>query len=658
MANQIQIRRSTGTSRANASLADGELAHLQGTGGPSNDGGRLLIGTPSNGVAEIGGEYFTNFLDHVPGVTTASHALVTDGTSAVSVLKTGTNASAAGTLHFYEGTNNGTKALILQGAADVGPADLTLTLPTATDTLVGKATTDVFTNKSYDLGGTGNVLTGSLAEFNTALQSKTFCTLEDAETISGVKNFTGVPNIPEIDSGAAITLDATTAINLNSDTGVISLQDDSTTFGSLNNNSGNLIIKSGSTTAATFTAQHLALAGNITSVGTVTSTGDITSGGEFVIGSSNVDETELGILEGAIVTTAELNKVADVTAGTVTASKAIVVDGSKDIATLGTVTLASVKTATLDVTNATLSTDASNRDIVLSPHGTGEIDVSDSIITGLKEPTGATHAVTKAYVDAVKTGLTIKDSVSVATTVDVTDWTYANGTAGVGATLTASGNGAVSLDGVALTLNMRVLVKNQAPATENGIYYVSTAGAVGAILVLTRATDADQPAEFGGGSFTFVEQGTAGAENGYVFTHNGTPTFGAGNTDLTVSQFSGAGQVIAGAGLVKSGNTVDAVGTANRITVNADTIDIHASYAGQNTIATVGTVTAGRWQSTTEDIGVAYGGTGVGTFTSNGILFGNGTGALQVTAAGADTYFLKSNSGTPEWSNVIDGGTF
>ena len=131
-----------------------------------------------------------------------------------------------------------------------------------------------------------------------------------------------------------------------------------------------------------------------------------------------------------------------------------------------------------------------------------------------------------------------------------------------------------------------------------------------------------------------------------------------GTTELTVSQFSGAGQVIAGAGLTKSGNTVNAIGTADVITVSADAITIANTYVGQASIATVGTVTTGRWQSTTEDIGVAYGGTGASTFTSNGILFGNGTGAVQVTAAGADTYFLKSNSGTPEWSNVIDGGTF
>ena len=152
------------------------------------------------------------------------------------------------------------------------------------------------------------------------------------------------------------------------------------------------------------------------------------------------------------------------------------------------------------------------------------IDMGANKVTNIADPTAAQDAASKAYVDAVKTGLDIKDSCDIATTADISSWTYANGSSGVGATLTASGNGVVALDGVNLTLNMRVLVKDQSPATENGIYYVSTAGAGGATLVLTRALDANQPAEFTGGSFTFVEQGTTQAENGYVFTHNGEPT--------------------------------------------------------------------------------------------------------------------------------------
>lgn len=83
-----------------------------------------------------------------------------------------------------------------------------------------------------------------------------------------------------------------------------------------------------------------------------------------------------------------------------------------------------------------------------------------------------------------------------ATTAALPAATYANGTAGVGATLTANANGAFpSIDGVAIPLGARVLVKNQAAALENGIYTLTTAGSAGAAWVLTRATDFDQTAE-------------------------------------------------------------------------------------------------------------------------------------------------------------------
>jgi hypothetical protein len=72
----------------------------------------------------------------------------------------------------------------------------------------------------------------------------------------------------------------------------------------------------------------------------------------------------------------------------------------------------------------------------------------------------------------------------------------------------------------------------------------------------------------------------------------------------------------------------------------------------------VATVTAGGW-SVEANLDVGYGGTGVSTFTSKGILYGNGTGALQVTALGTDGQFMKAGSGgTPEWSDTVDGGTF
>ena len=83
-------------------------------------------------------------------------------------------------------------ALVFEGASDdahettlaiVDPTtDRTVSLPNATDTLIGKATTDTLTNKSFDLGGTGNSLTGTLSEFNSALQSASFATIDNSET--------------------------------------------------------------------------------------------------------------------------------------------------------------------------------------------------------------------------------------------------------------------------------------------------------------------------------------------------------------------------------------------------------------------------------------------------------------------------------------------
>ena len=311
----------------------------------------------------------------------------------------------------------------------------------------------------------------------------------------------------------------------------------------------------------------------------------------------------------------------------------------------------------LDVDNITvdgnsISSTNTNGNVVIDPNGSGTVDMSSSRITSVTDPTGAQDAATKAYVDAVKTGLDVKGSCKYATTADLSA-TYANGTAGVGATLTAVANGALTVDGATPSTDDRILVMDQSDAEENGIYTVTTVGNAGAAFVLTRATDADTGTEFTGGTFTFVETGTANADNGYVFTHNGAPTMGT--TELAVAQFSGAGQITAGSGMTKSANTMNVVGGTG-ITANANDIQIAADWTGQNTITTLGTITTGQWQST--DVAVAYGGTGASTFTSNGILYGNAANAIQVTAAGTDGYFLYSNSGTPAWTNQLDGGTF
>ena len=259
-------------------------------------------------------------------------------------------------------------------------------------------------------------------------------------------------------------------------------------------------------------------------------------------------------------------------------------------------------------------------------------------ITAVADPSNAQDAATKAYVDATATGLDVKDSCVVATAAALPAVTYANGTAGVGATLTADANGALTVDGQAVTLNQRVLVKKQAAGAglQNGIYQQSTLGGGSTAFVLTRTTDADTAAELTGGAFTFIETGTDNDDSGWVCTNDAAIVIGT--TAITWSQFSGAGSITAGAGMTKSGNTLNVIGTADKITVSADAVTIAATYIGQNTITTLGTVTTGTWAGTT--VAVADGGTGAVTHASNGVLLGAGAGAITSAKAAPSGAFV------------------
>jgi hypothetical protein len=223
-------------------------------------------------------------------------------------------------------------------------------------------------------------------------------------------------------------------------------------------------------------------------------------------------------------------------------------------------------------------------------------------------PSADLDVANKAYVDGARQGLDVKESVRLATNAALPGYTYSSGV------ITATGNGALSIDGTTLSgsdIGIRVLVKNETSsnAPYNGIYVVTDEGDAGSPFILTRAADADTGTDLNAGAFVFVEQGTAWADSGWVLTTDGTVTIGT--TNLTFVQFSAAGQSIAGNGLTKSGNTIDAVGTADRITVNADSIDIASTYIGQSSITTLGTITTGTWNGT--DIAVADGGTGAST---------------------------------------------
>lgn len=205
-------------------------------------------------------------------------------------------------------------------------------------------------------------------------------------------------------------------------------------------------------------------------------------------------------------------------------------------------------------------------------------------------PTHDDHAATKGYVDAARSGLDVKQSVRAATTGPIN-------------LATDLENGDTLDTTVTLATGDRVLVKNQTTASENGIYVVQASGAA------VRATDFDSNAEVTPGAFTFVEEGTVNADSGWVVATNGTINVGV--TGISWAQFSGAGQITAGAGLTKTGNTLDVGGTADRITVNSDTVDIASTYVGQSSITTLGTISSGTWAAT--DVAVDHGGTGSST---------------------------------------------
>ena len=226
----------------------------------------------------------------------------------------------------------------------------------------------------------------------------------------------------------------------------------------------------------------------------------------------------------------------------------------------------------LDVDNLTLDANAitstdSNGNIELSPNGTGTVVVPASYEA--RSGFSSQSLVNKAYVDSVTSGLSVKTPVKVATTGNLTA-TYNNGAG----TLTGTTNFALSVDGVTVSVNDRILVKDQSTAAQNGFYKVTATGSGSAAFVLTRTPDADAASELVAGAFAFVEEGTANADNGYVLSTDGAVTLGT--TAINFEQFSGAGQISAGDGLAKTGNSLSLNVDDSSLEINADTARVKA----------------------------------------------------------------------------------
>lgn len=262
---------------------------------------------------------------------------------------------------------------------------------------------------------------------------------------------------------------------------------------------------------------------------------------------------------------------------------------------------------------------------------TNSLDMSNKVIGNVATPVADTDAANKTYVDSIAQGIDAKASCLAATTANITL------------------SGTQTIDGVAVTAGQRVLVKDQSTQSQNGIY-VCAAGS------WSRSTDANTWDELVS-AYTFIEQGTANGNNGYTCTIAAGGTLGT--TAVTWVQFSGAGQINAGAGLTKTGNTL-AVGTASssRIVVNADDIDL----------ATTG-ITAGTYKSITIDAyGRATGGTNPTTLAGYGItdaytttyidtLFGTTASAATSAAAAASSATAAAGSASSASTSATNAST-
>jgi hypothetical protein len=312
----------------------------------------------------------------------------------------------------------------------------------------------------------------------------------------------------------------------------------------------------------------------------------------------------------------------------------VVINGALDMAVGSSATITGLSTPTnaSDAANkGYVDTQVATRLALSGGTMSGAIAMGSNKITGLGTPTADQDAATKAYVDGVAQGLDIKASCRAATTANITL------------------SGAQTIDGVAVIAGDRVLVKNQSSAAENGIY-VAAAGA------WSRAADANTWDELVG-AFTFVEDGSTNDNSGWVCAVAPGGTLGV--TAVTFEQFSGAGQIQAGTGMTKTGNTLNVnTASSSRIVVGADEIDLATTGVSAGTYRLVTVDQWGRVTTGTNPTTLAgYGITDAYTTTATDSLLAGKLSLTGGTMSGALAMGSNRITGMADPVNAQDGAT-
>jgi hypothetical protein len=310
-------------------------------------------------------------------------------------------------------------------------------------------------------------------------------------------------------------------------------------------------------------------------------------------------------------------------------------------------------------------------------------------ITLTQDPVSDLQVATKQYVDSIASGLNYHQPVNYASTAALPAYTYNNGSSGVGATITANANGALSFGGGSPTVGQRLLVKDESGANEpyNGIYTVTQTGSLLLPFILTRATDYDTSGsgtnEIDAGDYVLVLSGTNASTawvqqtplpitvgtTALVFLQFNAPitytagtglnlspstTFNISNTGVTAATYGSASSVptiaVNAQGQITSASNSSIAINGNQITSGTvGSSYISGSYTG---ITGVGTLTAGTWNAT--PIGNAYLANSSITVNGNSVSLG---GSTTVTANTPNSLTFD-NSGTGATSGTaFNGGT-
>ena len=591
MAVRIQLRRDTAANwvSSNPTLRAGEI-------GIETDTLKFKVGNGSSPWNSI-----TAYANVVPGDlnTTLDGYLETGDIGAVNGvvgLNADQDAIIPGEAIIFEGATADTYETTL--VVEDPTADRTVTIPDATTTLVGRDTTDTLTNKTL----TSPVVSGlTLSDASIVFEGAVADSYETTLTVGEptADNILTLPDATDTLVGRATTDTLTNKTLTSPVVSGLYLSDSSIVFEGTANDHETTLTITDPTADRTLTLPD--------ATGTVALTSDITT----AINALSTTDIEEGTNQYFTDERAQDAVAAAIAAGTHTNITITYNDNANTLSFTGAVTYTdenaqdAVGNAVgngLDYDDNTGAISVDPSEFALSAVGTptANIDMGSYKITNLGTPTASGDAATKAYVDNTTAGLNFHAAVHGATTSNLAA-NYDNGTSGVGATLTADTNRAwVGIDShTTWSTGLRVLVKNQTSALQNGIYVLTDMGVEGTSpWVLTRATDADNSpsGELAYGDFCFVQNG---GQAGYGFIVNTTGTITVGTTAINYVQFNAGQVVVAGNGLteatpgtlsIDTGVTVD-LNTAQTLTNKTITGTFTGNLTGNADTVTNGVYT-------------------------------------------------------------------